>query len=66
MGQRFIISLELDIDIRKAGLSDDLNETVNYAEVCYKTEEVFLSNKYDLIEKAAEEVAGAEPDAVND
>lgn len=59
MGQRFIISLELDIDIRKAGLSDDLSETVNYAEVCYKTEEVFLSHKYDLIEKAAEEVAKA-------
>lgn len=57
MGQRFLISLELNIDLRNAGLSDNLYDTVNYAEICYKVEEVFLSKKYDLIEKAAEEVA---------
>ncbi|MHC1683641.1 MAG: 2-amino-4-hydroxy-6-hydroxymethyldihydropteridine diphosphokinase [Clostridiaceae bacterium] len=57
MGQRFLISLELDIELRKAGISDNLNDTVNYAEICYKVEDTFLLHKYDLIEKAAEEVA---------
>lgn len=59
MGQRFLISLELDIELRKAGRSDNLNDTVNYAEICYKVEETFLLQKYDLIEKAAEEIAKA-------
>lgn len=59
LGQRFLISLEMDLELRKAGLSDNLNDTVNYAEICYKVEDIFLLNKYDLIEKAAEEVAKA-------
>lgn len=57
MGQRFTISLELSIDLRKAGKSDDLTQTVNYAELCKKVEKHFTDVKYDLIEKCAEELA---------
>lgn len=57
MGQRFLISLELSLDLREAGKSDDLNSTINYAELCHLVEEEFKSSKYDLIERAAEALA---------
>jgi dihydroneopterin aldolase/2-amino-4-hydroxy-6-hydroxymethyldihydropteridine diphosphokinase len=57
MGQRFLISLELYMDLSIAGKSDDLNKTVNYAEICEKVENKFKEEKFDLIEAAAETIA---------
>ncbi|SMC19955.1 dihydroneopterin aldolase / 2-amino-4-hydroxy-6-hydroxymethyldihydropteridine diphosphokinase [Clostridium acidisoli DSM 12555] len=57
MGQRFLISLELYMDLSMAGQSDDLNKTVNYAEICERVEAKFKEEKFDLIEAAAENVA---------
>ena len=33
-GQKFYIDMDLCTDMRKSGVSDELEETVNYAEVC--------------------------------
>lgn len=57
MGQMFILSVDVYFNLRKAGLSDNLNDTVSYAELCDEIEKEFNKNKYDLIEKAAEELA---------
>lgn len=57
MGQRFLISLELMLDLYEAGTLDELDKTVNYAELCYAVEEQFKKEKYHLIEKAAEELS---------
>lgn len=57
MGQMFLISLDAYISLRKSGLTDDLNDTVSYAELCIEMEKVFNEKKYDLIEKAAEKLA---------
>lgn len=57
MGQKFLISLELALNLREAGISDDINKTVNYAELCQRVEIEFKKNKYALIEMAAEETA---------
>ncbi|ERI90941.1 2-amino-4-hydroxy-6-hydroxymethyldihydropteridine diphosphokinase [Clostridiales bacterium oral taxon 876 str. F0540] len=57
MGQRFLVSLELCLDLEEAGSTDDLTKTVNYAELCWSVEEEFNKNKYDLIESAAEKLA---------
>ncbi|AKA70800.1 2-amino-4-hydroxy-6-hydroxymethyldihydropteridine diphosphokinase [Clostridium scatologenes] len=57
LGQRFIISAELFLDLKEAGDSDNLNRTVNYAELCFEIEEQFTKQKYDLIESAAEKLA---------
>lgn len=56
MGQRFLVSAELFLDLSDAGKSDDLTKTVNYAELCWQLEEEFKKEKYDLIEKAAEKL----------
>ncbi|MDE5872768.1 MAG: dihydroneopterin aldolase, partial [Lachnospiraceae bacterium] len=33
-GQTFIVTVELFLDLHDAGATDDLSETVNYADVC--------------------------------
>lgn len=57
LGQKFIISVELELDLRKAAVTGNLNETVNYGELCHEIEREFTKEKYDLIETAAEKIA---------
>lgn len=55
LGQKFIISMELYLDMREAGNSDDLTKSVHYGIVCNEVDRFFKENTYDLIERAAEE-----------
>jgi dihydroneopterin aldolase/2-amino-4-hydroxy-6-hydroxymethyldihydropteridine diphosphokinase len=57
LGQKFLISLELFLDLKEAGKSDDLSKTVNYGELCHEAEKEFQRESYDLIERAAERLA---------
>lgn len=52
LGQKFIISLELDLDLKLAARTGDLLKTVHYGELCEKVEEEFKKNSCDLIETA--------------
>ena len=56
LGQKFVLSFELDVDLRQAGKNDDLTKTVHCGELAQKVEEEFTKTSYDLIEKAAEEI----------
>jgi dihydroneopterin aldolase/2-amino-4-hydroxy-6-hydroxymethyldihydropteridine diphosphokinase len=47
----------MQTDFREAGKNDDLTKTISYAEVCDDIEKIFLTAKYNLIEKCAEEIA---------
>lgn len=59
-GQNFYVSLTLSLDLSAAGRSDDLKETVNYAEVVARVVEI-VSRKpgFNLIEALAEKIAGS-------
>lgn len=57
LGQRFLISLELFLSLREAGVTDDISKTVHYGELCQLVEEEFKKESYDLIEKATEKIA---------
>ena len=57
LGQKFIISGKLYFDISKAGISDDLGSTVNYAEVCSEIFDLVKNNTFKLIEMLAEKIA---------
>lgn len=57
LGQNFIIDLELYLDLKPAGESDDLTKTVNYAEVYNVVKHITLEKSYDLIETLAEKIA---------
>lgn len=57
LGQRFLVDVELELDLREAGESDDLEDTVNYAEIFQVCQHVMLKRRFHLIEAAAERLA---------
>ncbi|WP_105615701.1 2-amino-4-hydroxy-6-hydroxymethyldihydropteridine diphosphokinase [Vallitalea okinawensis] len=50
LGQRFLISVEIETDLRTAATHDDLDATINYGALCHELEHVFLEEKINLIE----------------
>jgi len=57
MGQKFLVSVEVFLCLRECGKEDNLSKTVNYSDLCKNIEKEFSQNKYNLIEKSAEELA---------
>ena len=57
LGQKFIVSARLFLDTRKAGKTDDLQESLDYGEVCQVIKELVETKRYMLIERLAEEIA---------
>ena len=57
LGQKFYITVEMELDTRAAGISDDLQASVNYGEVCLGIVEWTKSHRRKLIEAAAEDIA---------
>ena len=57
LGQKFYVSIELAIDLRKAGQTDDIANTINYAEVCDMVAKLMQGRTYNLIETCAEKIA---------
>jgi dihydroneopterin aldolase len=58
LGQRFFVDLELSLDLSKAAASDDLADTVNYAEVFALVREIVEGERYRLVEALAGRIAG--------
>lgn len=56
-GQDFFINAVLYTDTRKAGVTDDLEESTNYGEVCHFINRFVSENVYKLIETVAENLA---------
>lgn len=56
-GQVFIVDVVLEVDLRPAGASDDLADTVNYAQVAADATAVITGESLDLIEAVAERIA---------
>lgn len=56
-GQNFYLDIVCFADLTKAGQTDDLNHTVNYAKIVKAVTAAFTAQKYDLIECAAQVVA---------
>jgi len=56
-GQPFLISVKFYLSLQKAGVSDDLADTFNYAELCKEIEDKFTEKKYNLLETCAEKLA---------
>jgi dihydroneopterin aldolase len=59
LGQRFIVDIELIVDLRVAGERDDLNETVDYSEVHRLAKEIVEGPPLQLTEAVAERIATA-------
>ena len=57
MGQRFVIDLEMELDLKKPGETDSLNDTVNYVEAYKIVEKSTREKNYHLIEALAADIA---------
>jgi dihydroneopterin aldolase len=57
--QPLAVDLDIWCDLRSAGLSDDLRDTVDYGAVCRLVDVTLRSRPVALLEHAAEQVAAA-------
>lgn len=57
LGQKFLLSLVMYLDTRRAGKTDDLEKSVNYGEVSSFMTAYMKEHPYQLIEAAAENLA---------
>jgi len=57
LGQKFLISVTLTLDMQEAALTGDLTKSVHYGELCHALEVEFKKESYDLIETAGEMLA---------
>ena len=48
LGQKFVLSFELDVDLRQAGKNDDLTKTVHYGELAQKVEEDYEKTRAQI------------------
>lgn len=56
-GQTFVVDVEMEVDLAPAGTSDDLVDTVNYAEVATDVVALIEGESLDLIEALADRIA---------
>lgn len=56
-GQKFVVDLEISIDIKAAGASDDLEKTIDYGELYGRIRDIVENERYDLLEALAERLA---------
>ncbi|EAD0098739.1 dihydroneopterin aldolase [Listeria monocytogenes] len=57
LGQTFRVSLILGLSIKKAGISDSVEDTVSYADVYETVKEIVEGKPFKLIEALAEKIA---------
>ncbi len=58
-GQRFVVDVWLETDLRPAGATDDLAQTINYSRVYQRVKAIIEGEPRDLIEAVAETIATA-------
>jgi dihydroneopterin aldolase len=59
IGQRYRVDLELCLDLAGAGRTDDIHDTVSYAEVHDVAVGALRDRPFNLIEAGAERISGA-------
>ena len=57
LGQRYRVSATVYLDLQAAGKTDDLNKSVNYAEIYTLCKGIVEGKPYNLIEVVAEKIA---------
>jgi len=57
IGQRFLVDLEIEVDLSAAGKSDNLADTLDYGDLAEKVHQLVTRARWNLIEKLAEETA---------
>lgn len=58
LGQPYVVDLSVELDLRKPGASDLLEDTVNYAHLFRAVESVVEGDSKNLLEATAQAIAG--------
>lgn len=56
-GQIFEADAEIEMDLKTAGQTDGLNDSINYADIFEKIKHVMENERYNLLERVAQRVA---------
>jgi dihydroneopterin aldolase len=59
LGQKYLVDLDLRLSLSRAARSDDVNDTVNYAEIHALVKEIVEGPPVKLIEALTEKIASA-------
>lgn len=57
LGQTFLVDLTLVLNLRPAGKSDDIQDSIDYGEIYQATKKIVEGEAKNLIEAVAEEIA---------
>lgn len=57
LGQTFIVDVEVYMDLRQAGCSDQLEDTLNYADLYKLVQHIMEERSYHLVESLTERTA---------
>ncbi|MEW8969434.1 MAG: dihydroneopterin aldolase [Mesobacillus sp.] len=58
LGQRFAVHLTVELDLSKAGKSDELKHSINYADLYQVCKDIVEGKPFKLVESIAEKIAG--------
>jgi len=58
LGQRFEVDLTVSLNLRTAGLSDNMNDSVHYGELYEVVRSVAEQERFNLLEALSERIAG--------
>lgn len=59
LGQKFIVDIELFLDLSESGIRDDLNKSVSYADVFKVVKRIVEGKPFKLIEALAEAISSS-------
>ncbi|MGA0597346.1 dihydroneopterin aldolase [Enterovirga sp. CN4-39] len=57
LGQRFVLDITAELDLRRAGRTDDVADTISYADLIRVAVATLTERRFYLLEAAAEAVA---------
>ncbi|HEX8550309.1 MAG TPA: dihydroneopterin aldolase [Abditibacteriaceae bacterium] len=57
LGQRFLVDIELECDLTRAGETDSLDDTINYVEILQAAREIIEGEPAKLLEHLARRIA---------
>jgi len=57
LGQKFLVSVSMETDVRKAGKTGKLEHTIHYGQIARDVEKNFTEKSFDLLETCAETIA---------
>ncbi|SDK60836.1 dihydroneopterin aldolase [Sediminibacillus albus] len=59
LGQRFLVDLALELDLKKAGQTDNMDESIDYGRIYQVTKEIVEGEASKLIENVAEKISAS-------